>query len=311
MKPDLGRAMGIRLYQEPKLETPILIASWPGIANIGIVAVDTLREALEAEEFGEIEPWDFFYPKRVLIRNGVLERLEFPSSKFYFKKMDRTDIILFIGEEQPAEEGRMYAEGRKALGMANLVLNMAEKFSCRRVYTSGAAVALIHHTMKSRVWAVPNSENLVPETRAYDNTVLMSDIEGMGGHGNITGLNGLLLGVARKRGLEAVCLMGEIPVYLQGLPLSYPRASKAVLEVIGRNLGIEIDLSKLDALDQKLERRIEDFYQQIPLEMRGQLERLKHVSYDQPAEPGPITEEEQKRIMEDVDKFFKRRGEGG
>jgi proteasome assembly chaperone (PAC2) family protein len=311
MKPDLGRAMGIRLYQEPKLETPILIASWPGIANIGIVAVDTLREALEAEEFGEIEPWDFFYPKRVLIRNGVLERLEFPSSKFYFKKMDRTDIILFIGEEQPAEEGRMYAEGRRALGMANLVLNMAEKFSCRRVYTSGAAVALIHHTMKSRVWAVPNSENLVPETRAYDNTVLMSDIEGMGGHGNITGLNGLLLGVARKRGLEAVCLMGEIPVYLQGLPLSYPRASKAVLEVIGRNLGIEIDLSKLDALDQKLERRIEDFYQQIPLEMRGQLERLKHVSYDQPAEPGPITEEEQKRIMEDVDKFFKRRGEGG
>ena len=303
--------MGIRLYQEPKLETPILIASWPGIANIGIVAVDTLREALEAEEFGEIEPWDFFYPKRVLIRNGVLERLEFPSSKFYFKKMDRTDIILFIGEEQPAEEGRMYAEGRRALGMANLVLNMAEKFSCRRVYTSGAAVALIHHTMKSRVWAVPNSENLVPETRAYDNTVLMSDIEGMGGHGNITGLNGLLLGVARKRGLEAVCLMGEIPVYLQGLPLSYPRASKAVLEVIGRNLGIEIDLSKLDALDQKLERRIEDFYQQIPLEMRGQLERLKHVSYDQPAEPGPITEEEQKRIMEDVDKFFKRRGEGG
>ena len=303
--------MGIRLYQEPKLETPILIASWPGIANIGIVAVDTLREALEAEEFGEIEPWDFFYPKRVLIRNGVLERLEFPSSKFYFKKMDRTDIILFIGEEQPAEEGRMYAEGRRALGMANLVLNMAERFSCRRVYTSGAAVALIHHTMKSRVWAVPNSENLVPETRAYDNTVLMSDIEGMGGHGNITGLNGLLLGVARKRGLEAVCLMGEIPVYLQGLPLSYPRASKAVLEVIGRNLGIEIDLSKLDALDQKLERRIEDFYQQIPLEMRGQLERLKHVSYDQPAEPGPITEEEQKRIMEDVDKFFKRRGEGG
>ena len=303
--------MGIRLYQEPKLENPILIASWPGIANIGIVAVDTLREALEAEEFAEIEPWDFFFPKRVLIRKGVLERLEFPSSKFYFKKMDRTDIILFIGEEQPAEEGRMYAEGRKALGMANLVLNMAEKFSCRRVYTSGAAVALIHHTMKSRVWAVPNNENLVLETRAYDNTVLMSDIEGMGGHGNITGLNGLLLGVARKRGLEAVCLMGEIPVYLQGLPLSYPRASKAVLEVIGRNLGIEIDLSKLDALDQKLERRIEDFYQQIPLEMRGQLERLKHVSYDKPAEPGPITEEEQKRIMEDVDKFFKRRGEGG
>ena len=65
--------MGIRLYQEPQLENPIFVASWPGIGNIGIIAVDTLREVLEAEEFGEIEPWDFFYPKRVLIRKGILD----------------------------------------------------------------------------------------------------------------------------------------------------------------------------------------------------------------------------------------------
>jgi proteasome assembly chaperone (PAC2) family protein len=204
--------MGIRLCQEPQLENPILIASWPGIGNIGIIAVDTLRGKLEAEEFGEIEPQEFFYPKRVLIRKGVLECLEFPSSKFYFKKISGTDIIFFIGEEQPTEGGRMYAEGRKACRMAGLVLDVAEKFKCRRVYTSGAAVALIHHTAKPRVWAVPNAGSLISEIKAYQNTVLMSDIEGRGGHGNITGLNGLLLGVAKKRGFEAICLMGEIPV---------------------------------------------------------------------------------------------------
>ena len=53
--------MGIRLYKEPKLENPVLIAGWPGIGNIGITAVNTLREMVRAEEFGEIEPWDFFY----------------------------------------------------------------------------------------------------------------------------------------------------------------------------------------------------------------------------------------------------------
>ena len=52
--------MGLRLYQTPQLKTPILIASWPGIGNIGLIAVDTLRGMLEAEEFGEIEPWEFF-----------------------------------------------------------------------------------------------------------------------------------------------------------------------------------------------------------------------------------------------------------
>ena len=303
--------MGIKFYQEPQLEPPILVASWPGIGNIGIIAADTLRGILGAEEFGEIEPWDFFYPRRVLIRKGILEHVEFPSSKFYFKRIDGKDMIFFIGEEQPTEQGTMYAEGKKAYRMANFVLDVAEKFKSRRVYTSGAAVSLVHHTTKPRVWAVPNSESLIPEIRGYENTILMPDIEGRGGHGNITGLNGLLLGVAKKRGFEAICLMGEIPVYLQGLPLSYPNASKSVLEVLTHSLGIEVNLDSLDELDQKVQQRIEEFYQQIPLEIRGQLDRLKHVSYAQPAELGPITEEEEEKIMEDVEQFFKKRGAGG
>jgi proteasome assembly chaperone (PAC2) family protein len=139
----------------------------------------------------------------------------------------------------------------------------------------------------------------------------MSDIEGGGGQGNITGLNGLLLGVAKKRGFDGICLMGEIPIYLQGLPLSYPKASKSVVEVLTHSLKIKADLDKLDELDQKVQQRIEEFYEQIPPEIRGQLDRLKHVTYDQPAEPGPITEEEEKKIMEDVEKFFKKRGGGG
>jgi len=70
-------AMGIRLDRMPEVENPVLIAGWPGIGNIGIIAVDTLRGMMRAEEFGEIEPWDFFYPKRVIIRNGELMDLEF------------------------------------------------------------------------------------------------------------------------------------------------------------------------------------------------------------------------------------------
>jgi proteasome assembly chaperone (PAC2) family protein len=53
--------MGIQFYQKPKLDHPIMIVGWPGIGNIGIIAVNTLKGALKAEEFGEIESWDFFY----------------------------------------------------------------------------------------------------------------------------------------------------------------------------------------------------------------------------------------------------------
>jgi 23S rRNA pseudoU1915 N3-methylase RlmH len=84
-----------------------------------------------------------------------------------------------------------------------------------------------------------------------------------------------------------------------------------VLEVLTHSLKIEVNLDKLDELDQRIQQRIEEFYQQIPSEIRVQLDRLKQVAYAQPAEPGPITEDEEKRIMEGVEKFFKKRGEGG
>jgi hypothetical protein len=298
--------MGVRLYKEPKLENPVMVASWPGIGNIGIIAVDTLRNMLEAEDLGEIEPWDFFYPKKVLIRNGELKDLEFPSSKFYFKRTGEKDLLFFIGEEQPADGGRTYAEGRKAYQMANLVLDVAQRFGCQRVYTSGAAVAPIHHTTRPKVWAVPNSKGLISEVKTYENTILMSEIEGRGGQGNITGLNGLLLGVARKRGIEAICVMGEIPVYLQGFPFPYPKASKSVLEVLTTALGIEIDMERISSFIERSDKEIEQLYEKFPPEIKEQLDKLKYVSYDKPTEPALITEEDKKRILEDIDKFFKK-----
>ena len=299
-------AMGIRLYKEPKLENPVLIASWPGIGNIGIIAVDTLKGMLRAEEFGEVEPWDYFYPKRVSIRNGELKDIEFPTSKFYFGKAGGKDLIFFIGEEQPTEAGKAYAEGTKAYQMANLVLDVALNLGCRRVYTSGAAVAPIHHSVRPMVWAVPNSEDLIDEIKGYDNTVLMSDIEGRGGQGNITGLNGLLLGVAKKRDLDAICIMGEIPIYLQAFPLPYPKASRSVLEVLTVTLGIEIEMQGIDAIVERSEREIERLYERFPSEIREELDKLRYVTHTRETEPGPITEEDKKRILEDIDKFFKK-----
>jgi len=297
--------MGIKLTKEPELKNPVMIAGWPGIGNIGLVAVDHLRTMVDAEEFGEIEPWDFFYPRRVFIRSGEILGLEFPTNKFYFKQTEKQDLIFFMGEEQPADSGGTYAEGAKAYKMANLVLDIAIKFGCRRIYSSGAAVAPIHHTMKSRVWAVPNSEALVPEIRGYQNTVLMSDIEGRGGQGHISGLNGLLLGVARKRGLDALCLMGEIPVYLHGFPFVYPKASKSVLEVFCDVLDLKPELESIEKFAQQQENEIENLYQKLPEDIKGQLEKLKQVTYTREAEPGAITEEDKRKILENIDKLFK------
>jgi len=302
------KIMGIKLYKEPELKNSIMLCGWPGIGNIGLIAMDSLRGMLRAEQLGQIEPWHFFNPRKVIIENGLLKDLEFPSNKFYFQRLKKHHLIFFIGEQQPAEGRTRYAEGQKAYQMANLVLDVAEKFGCQRVYTSGAAVTQIHHTVRPRVWAVPNNQHLIDEVKEYENTVLMSGIEGRASQGAITGLNGLLLGVAKNRGLDAVCLMGEIPYYLQGAPWSYPKASKSVLEVVAKILDIQLQFSHLDQLAERVQKSVEEFLETlystegIPPQLRDEIERLR---YARQTELGPITEEEQKKIMEHIDELFK------
>jgi len=302
-----GQLLAIKLHKEPELNRPTMIVGWPGIGNIGILAVDTMRQELQAEELGEIEPWDFFYPSKVRIRAGVLAEVEFPSNKFYYKKLADKDLLFFIGEEQPSGRGRLYAEGGKAYEMANLVLDVAERFGCRRVYTSGAAVALTHHMVKPRVWAVATTRALVTEARSYVNTLLMSHVEGRGNQGNITGLNGLLIGVARKRGLEGVCLMGEIPDYLSRVPFPYPKAAQSVLEVLSTIMGTSIDLSVLDDMADQMESVVENVYQQFPPEIRDKIEQRKEIIQ---ARPGAITAEDETWIKEHIDEFFKKEDKG-
>ena len=298
--------MGIRLYKQPSLDSPVLIAGWPGIGNIGLIAVDTLRTMVEAEELGEIEPWEFFYPRKLIIRDGQLDDLEFPANRFYYKKTEKQDLIFFTGEEQPSDEGAAYAQGTKAYQLANLVMDVAIKFGCRKVYTSGAAVALIHHTARSKVWAVPNASHLIEELRGYQNTVLMSDIEGRSGQGHISGLNGLMLGVARKRGMDAICMMGEVPAYLQAFPIPYPKASKAVLEVLTEVLGISGDLEGIASLAGHTEKEIDRLCEGFPQEIKEQIDRLAREPLERTNEPGPITDEDKQRILDEIDKFFKR-----
>jgi proteasome assembly chaperone (PAC2) family protein len=299
--------LGIRLYTEPKLRKPDMVASWPGIGNIGLIAVNTLRGQVRAEELGEIEPWDFFYPRRVIIKDGILADLEFPSNKFYYQRLEEKDLIIFVGEEQPIDGGRVYAEGKKAYQIANLVLDVAERFGCQRIYTSGAAVALTRHTLKPRVWAVTSSESLIKEVKSYENTILMSEIEGRGDWGSISGLNGLLLGLARKRGFEAICLMGEIPDYLSGAPFPYPRASKSVLEVLTNLLGIQIGYDALDEMAVQMDEIIGSIYEKLPPDIREKIEQREYVVR---AKPEMITEEDKEWIKKHIDELFKKGGRG-
>lgn len=296
----------LKLTKRPDINEPYMIAAWPGIGNIGLIAVNYLKDRLDAKQFGEIESRHYFFPKKITVKDGLFQSIEFPANKFYYKKAEK-DLIMFLGEMQPAGEDEIYE-------IANYVLDVAEEFGCKRIYASGAAVAPVHHSLTPAVWAVPNNKKLLDEVRGYHNTVVMSGMGEREGSGTITGLNGVLIGVAQKRNMEAVCLLGEIPIYIAHFPghtILYPKASKSILEVLSASLQVKLDLANLDIYAKNAEMEINYLYENLPYPIKGELDKLKFANYMRQADPGPITEDEKDKIIREVEDFFREGGKHG
>lgn len=237
----------IRLYKEPKLRDPYLIAAWPGMGYVALGVAGYLSKKLEAERLGEIEPFDFFYQANVLFKDSVVEIPKLPENKFYYWKNEaaENDLIIFLGEAQPPAE--------KGYELADRVLDVAELFGVKRIYTSAATLTNINHTKEPKVFGVANHASLVKYLKNYD-VVSM-------GEGHISGLNGLLLGVAKERGIKGVCLLGEIPVY--AVQIQNPRSSAAILNILTRMLSVQIDMSELGELAQQTEAKLSKLIEQL------------------------------------------------
>ncbi len=218
----------IKILARPKLNSPNMIAAWPGIGNVATIVVNYLRSSLGFKELGVLEASYFFDPIGVLVKDNVVESPNFPQSQFYYWKNEGmgNDIILFIGDDQPSTKG---------YELANCVLDVGQRFQVRRIYTCAAAITRIHHTEPPKVWGVATSRQVTEDLRKY-NLEQASNLQ-------IAGLNGLLLGVAKEREIDGICLLGEVPVYASRV--QNPMAALAVIKVLNAMLGIEIDLADL------------------------------------------------------------------
>ena len=235
----------VRLHVRPRLKTPNMLAAWPGVGNVAMIVAAYLQRKLNFKELGEIEPSSFFDPVGVMVRDNVVEEPKFPQSKFYYWKNrgEGSDLIIFNGEDQPAAKG---------YELANCVLDVAERFKVSRIFTCAAAMTRIHHSETPGVLGVATNPSAAAIFKKYD---LIN-----AGNLQIAGLNGLLLGVAKEREIEGICLLGEVPVY--ATRIQNPMAALAVLEVLTTMLGVEIDLDELAQLAVEAKQRMKQVAQQ-------------------------------------------------
>jgi uncharacterized protein (TIGR00162 family) len=235
----------VRIHHEPRLDNPCLVAAWPGVGNVALIAATYLKDRLEAEEFGEIEPTGFFDPGGVFIKSSIVEGPELPQSKFFYHSGGGTgtDVVIFLSEAQPAAGSYEYA---------GIVLDVAQNLGTKRVYTLAASLTE-HHPEKPRVLGAATTEDLLEELRGHD-VVLASDFF-------VAGLNGLLLAAAHERNMEGFCLLGETARYTA--KMANPSASRAVLQILTQLLEVEIDMAELDELAESTDRQIKEISDQL------------------------------------------------
>lgn len=280
--------------KEPRLKQPYMVAAWPGMGGVAIIAARYLVEKLGAEEFGRIAPEGFFDVSGVLIEGSIVKDIQFPENNFYLaKNKGGRDWIIFIGEVQPAMD---------AYRMANLIMDAAQKFKVSRLYTFAAAPTHIYHTKKPRVLTAVTDPDLIPESEKNEIAPLKE--------GSISGLNGLMLGVAKQREVDSICLLGEIPIYTTNI--ANPRSSKTVLEVLTETTGLDINLEDMDQwaqeTDEQIEEKIGQLKESFGEEAQGLIEYFEQLAEQSTVEEGQ-TGYRSEELLRDIERFLKDQGE--
>ena len=234
-----------QMSKKPKLSNPILIEGLPGIGNVGKVAVDFLIDELKAKKIYEITSYTF--PHSVFVNEDNL--VELPMIEIFYKKFDskKQDLILLSGDVQPIDEVSSYEFSEK-------VLDIVEQFKGKEVITLGG-IGLAEVPKKPQVYCTGNTKKMIQK---YKNGIVNDQLYGV--VGPIVGISGLLIGLAKRRNIDAISLLSETyghPMYL-GV-----KGAMEILKVLDKKLGLNISMNRLNKEIKELETDILSKTEQI------------------------------------------------
>lgn len=227
------------MAETTKLRDPWLVAVWPGMGNVAVGAGGYLVEQLGARAVHELPAGDLFDLQHIEVKQGIAGPGRLPRCMVFewTDPGERHDLLIFVGEAQPASGGG---------ALCRRLLDYAAGRGVTRLFTFAAMATQLQPTTTPRVFGVATEPDMLRELEDEGVEVLTD--------GQISGLNGVLLAVGADRGVTGVCLLGELPFFAVGVP--NPGASRAALDVFARLAGIHLDLTALgeqaEAVNQHL-----------------------------------------------------------
>ena len=205
-----------------------LISGLPGIAYIGKLSVEYLVQQLKAEQVAEIYS-KYFPPYTLIKKGGVVELLK--NEIFQFKD-DNKDLAFLSGNAQAfSPEGQFE--------VVEAVLDWGIAHGLKKIY-SIAAFASDKTIKNPTVYGTATDSKLLEDFKKLGVVPLEEGV--------IVGENGLIMGLAKKKNIPAVCLLGETRGYQTpyGQYLIDAKAAKEVIGVLTKFLDLKVNMNPLD-----------------------------------------------------------------
>lgn len=297
----------IILHETPSLREPYLLAGFSGWVDGGQAATGILKyliRKLNATRFAEIPVSEFNVfqvPGVESLRphskteDGVVTDFHIPRNElFYWKRAQPDqghDLVLLLGVEPQLHWPEFIAE----------VMDLAQRLGVVGVYSVGAVLGGVPHTRDPAVSCAVSDSALKRELDQYK--VRYSNYEGP------STFNTALLVQCRERGLKAVQLNGRAVYYPEfGIIIAYnPMVILALLKRLRGLLGLELDLSDLEAASHELVERLNSLESQST-KLREYVEELERnfveLRYESPIAGAP------EEIIRDAEEFLRRRQRG-
>lgn len=176
-----------RYLSRPKLEAPVFVEGLPGFGDVGKIVARLLIESSGAELFAEL--YSPFFPDYVIVgKDGICRP---PRYEFYASSTEKPHSVVLTGDAQPSEDVVAHYE------LCDKVMDFIEEHGCKFVVTIGGMPT---PRPEKKVYVAATSSKLASE--------IMKKGAAIYGGGRIVGATGLLLGFAKKRGLDGICLLG-------------------------------------------------------------------------------------------------------
>ena len=221
--------MKLKQIESLKMNDIVLVASLPDMGRVGGLVSNFLAKQLNTKLVAEIEsiekPW-------VTYENGIAN-LHVDTYKIFADKQN--SIVVFTGDTQPQDPHELYE-------LCDLLLETVQGYgNIKCLYSSGGYLKQ-EVIGEPKVYGTANNASLLKELDKYGIGRLGNEVN------SITWFNGLILGTAAKRGIEAIGLFGEIdnPSMPQHL------AAKSIVKVIARMINAEINTKDLEQQYQSI-----------------------------------------------------------